>query len=431
VQVERAGPRRSRSCPFARADGRNTDRLDSGLVATTSSIPRPIYSTERLARSRFATAVVFVLLGLLVGVLAARMPAIKSHAQLSDGMLGLALLGMPIGSIASIQVTGRAIARWGSSPLTSLGIVVMAVAVVAPPFATGFPTLLMSLMLFGVGVGFTDTAMNAHAVTVEQGYRRPIMSSFHGFASLGQLVGAVGGAFTAHLGISPKVYFLAAGAATLVGGLIVRAWLLPGAADTHQPGEHENADHRAPWSRTLILLAAVAFLSLLAELAVGDWSAVYLRDNLGTAASVATYGYALFSLAMVCTRFFADRAIARLGSARVLGIGGLAAGIALSVGLVTDNVAGLVIAWGVVGIGMAGVVPIVFSTTGNLPGVPAGGALSKVVGVGYTGSLLGPPLIGLSAEATTLKTALFLIAAACLTIGIIGPMTARRAARST
>jgi len=400
-------------------------------VATTSSIPRPVYSADRLARSRVATAVTFVLLGLLVGVLAARMPAIKSHAGLSNGMLGLALLGMPIGSIVSIQVTGRSIARWGSSPLTSLGVVVMCVAVVAPPFATGFATLLMSLMLFGIGVGFTDTAMNAHAVTVEQGYRRPIMSSFHGFASLGQLVGAIGGGLTAHLGISPKLYFVTARVAALVVGLVVRAWLLPGAADTHNPDEHESGDHRAPWSRTLVLLAAVAFLSLLAELAVADWSAVYLRDNLSTAASVATYGYALFSLAMVCTRFFADRVIARLGPARVLGFGGLAAGLALVVGLVTNSVVGVVIAWGIVGIGMAGVVPIVFTTTGNLRGVPAGGALSKVVGVGYTGSLIGPPLIGLTAEATTLKTALFLIAAACLTIGIIGPMAARRAALPT
>ena len=352
------------------ANRRNPDGLDSGLVATTSSIPRPVYSAERLARSRVATAVIFVLLGLAVGVLAARMPAIKSHAGLSNGMLGLALLGMPIGSIASIQVTGRSIARWRSSPLTSLGVVVMCVALVAPPFATGFPTLLMSLMLFGIGVGFTDTAMNAHAVTVEQGYRRPIMSSFHGFASLGQLVGAVGGALTAHLGISPKIYFVTAGVAALVVGLVVRARLLPGVADTHNPHEHESGDHRAPWSRTLVLLAAVAFLSLLAELAVADWSAVYLRDNLAAAASVATYGYALFALAMVCTRFFADRVIARLGPARVLGYGGVAAGLALAVGLVTDNVVGVVIAWGVVGIGMAGVVPIVFTTTGNLRGVP-------------------------------------------------------------
>lgn len=268
-------------------------------------------------------------------------------------------------------------------------------------------------------------------MTVEQGYRRPIMSSFHGFASLGQLVGAIGGAVTAHLGISPKIYFVTAGVAALVVGLVVRSRLLPGAADTHHPDESESGDHRAPWSRTLVLLAAVAFLSLLAELAVADWSAVYLRDNLSTAASVATYGYALFSLAMVCTRFFADRVIAQLGPARVLGVGGVAAGLALVGGLVTNSVVAVVIAWGVVGIGMAGVVPIVFTTTGNLRGVPAGGALSKVVGVGYTGSLLGPPLIGLTAEATTLKTALFLIAAACLTIGVIGPPAARRAARQS
>lgn len=152
-----------------------------------------------------ATAVVFVLLGVLQGTLAARMPAIKDVAGLSNGMFGLALLGMPLGSIAAIQVTGRWIARWGSSSVTVAGVVVLSVATAAPAFATGFFTLLPALILFGIGLGLTDTAMNAHAVTVERGYGRPIMSAFHGYASLGALAGALGGVLSAQLGLSIKV----------------------------------------------------------------------------------------------------------------------------------------------------------------------------------------------------------------------------------
>lgn len=201
-------------------------------------------------------------------------------------------------------------------------------------------------------------------------------------------------------------------------------WLLPAAADAHSQEDREAGSHRAPWSRSLALLAGVAFLALLAELAVADWSAVYLRDNLGSTASVAAYGYACFSLTMVASRFLADRITARLGYLRMLRWGGLA-GTALAIGLLTNTVAGSVIGWGVVGIGMAAVVPIVFTMSGNLPGVPTGAALSKVAGVGYLGSMIGPPLIGVTAEATSLKAALFLVAVACLTIGVIGPQAAR------
>ncbi|MFL6048079.1 MAG: hypothetical protein ACJ72M_23575 [Propionibacteriaceae bacterium] len=127
----------------------------------------------------------------------------------------------------------------------------------------------------------------------------------------------------------------------------------------------------------LALHAGVAFLALLAELAVAEWGAVYLRDNLGSTASVAAYGYACFSLTVVASRFLADRITARLGYLRMLRWGGLAAGTALAIGLLTNTVAGSVIGWGVAGIGMAAVVPIVFTMSGNLPGVPTGAALSK------------------------------------------------------
>jgi MFS family permease len=387
------------------------------------------FSAARLARSRAATAVVFVILGLLQGTLAARMPAIKAHAHLSDGTLGFALLGLPVGSIAAIQVTGRSIARWGSSPVTLAGVVVLCCSVVAPPFATGLPALLVSLIVFGIGMGLTDTAMNAHAVTVARAYERPIMSSFHGFASLGALVGSAAGGIAAHLDVDPKVHFAIAGAVCLAAGFGLRTSLLPASVDAHSHDQRAAGDHRAPWSTALVLLAATAFLSMLAELAVGDWSAVYLRDSLGSPASIAAYGYAGFAFAMTCARFFGDGITARLGYSSVLRWGGLSAGIALVFGLLAGSVAGAMISWAIVGIGMAGIVPIVFTVAGNLRGVPHGGALSKVAGVGYTGSLVGPPLIGLVAGATSLKTALFVIAAACLAVGVIGPIAARRGAR--
>ena len=381
----------------------------------------------RLSQARIATAVVFGLLGFLQGTLAARMPGIKDHAQLSDGLLGLALLGMPVGSIAVIQATGRWIARWGSSQVMTAGLVVLCAGTALPGFATRLWTLLPAFIVFGVGMGLTDTAMNAHAVTVEQRYARPIMSSFHGFASLGALAGALGGAVTAHAGLGIDVYFPVAGAVGLAAGAAFRGRLLPASADAHTAADRDAGGHRAPWSRALVLLAAVAFLSLLAELAVGDWSAVYLRDDLGSHAGTAAYGYAFFSSTMLVTRFGTDRLTARVGYTRMLRWGGLIAGAGLALGLLTHSVAGAVLGWGFVGFGLAAVVPIAFTAAGNLAGIPTGGAVSKVAGVGYLGIMVGPPLIGLTAEATSLRAALFVIAAACLSVGIIGPFAARAA----
>jgi len=393
----------------------------------------------RLRRARLATATVFVLLGVVQGTLASRMPALKAHAALTDGLLGLALLGVPLGSILAVQVTGRWMARRGSAPVTVIGAVIMCVTAVAPAYATGFVLLAGALVLLGVGIGLTDTAMNAHAVLVEKGHARPIMASFHAFASLGNLVGAVLGAGAARLALAPQVHFPAVAAAALLVTVVVHRSLLPGSADAAVRGgdlapavdEHGTSlppPVRTPggaWSRTLVLLAVVALLAWMSEHAVADWSAVYLRDRLGASASLATYGYALFAAAMVLTRFLSDRVVARLGPRQVLRWGGLLAGVGLAVGLATGTVVGGVVGFGLVGIGMAGVVPVVFTAAGNQPGVSAGHAVSRVAGVAFTGSLVGPPLIGLVAGLLSLRAALLVVAVGAVLIGVLGPVALR------
>ncbi len=396
------------------------------MTSTLNQTINDVGSAQRLARARLGTAVVFVLLGIVQGTLASRMPALKFQAGLDDGLLGLALLGVPVGSLLAVQVTGRLITRWGSSPITTIGALLLSASVVAPAFAGGFVTLLLSLILVGVGMGFTDTAMNAHAVTVERAYARPIMSSFHGFASLGALLGALGGGGAARLDVGTQLHFPAMAAGGLAATLAVRLLLLPGSSDAHRPTSATSGSHRAPWSRILVMLSGIALLAWMAEHAIADWSAVYLRDHLGATSSVATYGFILFALSMVVTRFLADRVTARIGPRQVLRWGGLIAGVGLATGLLTDSVIGSTIGCGLVGIGMAGIVPIVFTAAGNLPGVASGAAVNKVAGVAYTGSLIGPPLIGLTADATTLKLALLLVAAAAILIGLVGPRALRR-----
>lgn len=384
------------------------------------------YSPQRLSRARCGTAVVFVLLGVMQGTLASRMPALKENAGLSDGLLGLALLGVPIGSIVAVQVTGRWIAHRGSSPVTNVSVVIMCLALVPGAFATDFVSLLAALILLGIGIGLTDTAMNAHAVLVERGYERPIMSSFHGFASVGALLGAVGGLLAAHANVGPQLQFSVVGAVAVAIGLFLRTTLLPGEADAHRFDEKKSRrSHRTPWTGTLVLLAGIALLAWMTEHAMADWSAVYFRDDLQASGGVATYGYAAFAALMVVTRFLADRVTARLGPRSVMRLGGMIAGVGLAAGLLSDSVVGSTIGFGLVGIGMAGIVPIVFTAAGNQPGTTAGSAVSKVAGVAFAGSLIGPPLIGLLAELTSLRTSLFTVALAALIIGVIGPRAVR------
>jgi fucose permease len=163
------------------------------------------------------------------------------------------------------------------------------------------------------------------------------------------------------------------------------------------------------------------------EWAIGNWSAVHLQDDLGASSSFAAYGYGAFTLMMVAARFLGDGVIRRLGPLMLLRAGGLLVAAALLIGLIARNPLVFVIACGAVGIGMAAVVPVIFTTAGSIPGAPSASAVGKVIGVGYTGSMVGPPVIGLFAGLTSLTTALYLIAASGAVIAIAGPVAVRSA----
>ena len=364
----------------------------------------------------------FVVLGVVIGTLAGRMPDLKAQADLTDGALGIALVGVPVGSLLAIQLTARVISAFGSGPVTRCGSVVMGLAVLLLPLAHGLVGLLGALLVLGAGVGLTDTAMNAQAVTVERGLGRRIMSSMHACASLGMLLGALGATLAVRLGWGIGVHVLVVAVVGVAAAAVAGLGLLPGAADAHSgPTGTADGKRRHPWTATLVLLSATALLAWLTEHAMADWSAVYLRDGLGSGPVVATVGYAAFTVAMVAMRLLGDAVTTHLGAARVLRLGGLVVGAGLGGGLLSDTVAGTIAGFGLVGIGMAVVVPITFTEAGNLPDVPPARAVSRLAGTAYTGSLLGPPLVGWVAEATSLRTALLLLAAGCVAIGIASP----------
>jgi fucose permease len=228
------------------------------------------------------------------------------------------------------------------------------------------------------------------------------MSGMHGRWSLGALAGAGVGALGVGLGVSLSVQMLVLGAAALP--LVGWAWQLP---DEHAGRPHHAA--RLPvrrWPRTVVLLAAIAFASMLCEGAAADWSAVYLRNSLGAAAVVASLGYAFFAAAMVSVRFGGDALIARRGTGRVVSTLCGIATVGFAAGLLSGNVVVALIGLATLGGGVATVVPTVFSAAGALPGIPPSSGIAAVSACGWAGFVCGPPLIGQLASATSLPVAL-------------------------
>lgn len=398
-------------------DVSGASRSDAGLSATP---------TRELRAARAAVAAIFFANGFVFGNWVPRIPAVQEELGLGEGRLGLALLGSAVGALLAMPATGWLVGRYGSRPVTTAAVLLCCLTLALPPLAVGVATLGLGLLVFGAGFGALDVSMNAQGVAVERRYGRPILSSFHAAFSFGGLAGAGVAGPVAGAGVAPLPHLLVVGALSAVGGVAASRALLPASADAGRAGldpaavepgatgggpavsAAPDAKRRvgARLPRRLLLLGAVAFACLLAEGAIADWSAVYMDANLGTGPGLAAAGFAAFSLTMAVGRLLGDRFAAAWGPVALVRRGGALVAAALGLALLADQPAAAVVGFAGVGVGLAAIVPVVFSAAGQTSGLAPGPAIAAVSTMGYTGFLVGPPAIGLLAEAASLPIAL-------------------------
>ena len=333
--------------------------------------------------------------------------------MMSDGQLGLVLLSMAAGSVVALPVAGWLVGRLGSRVMTAAAGIALCLALPLPVASPSVALLSLSLALLGACNGLLDVSMNAQAAEVEQRVGRPIMSSFHALFSLGGVAGALlaGGAMAVGIGDVAHVRgsaFVALSAAVVA---------LPGLTRPRAAADHAGPAVARP-SGTLLTLGSLALLGLLAEGAMADWSAVYLHDTLGSSPSVAAVGFAAFSLAMAAGRFIGDVLVRRLGPRQVLRGSSTVAAVGLAAALLLGHPAIGIVGCALVGLGIANIIPVLFSAAARVPGVPPGRALAAVATTGYLGFLAGPPLIGVVSEAAGLAAGLGLVSGACAFVAL-------------
>jgi MFS family permease len=376
-----------------------------------TATPLATVPTRHDRRARFAVAVFFALHGVAAGSWAGRIPWVKEARHLSPAGLGLALMGAAIGGLVSAPLAAWLIGRFGSRAMTRIGGLAMAVSLPLVAFSPTLPTIFASLVLSGAAGGVCDVAMNANGVVVQQHYGRSIMSGLHGVWSLGGLTGSALAGLAAREGLGAPPHLLIAGVTLAVASLAAGFWLTP--APRSEPGK------ALAWpGRGLLLLGAVVFCGLFAEAAAADWSAVYLRTAADAPQDVAAWGYSAFSLAMAGGRLAGDRLVERVGSAALVRAAALTGAGGLALGLLVPVTPVVIVAFAVLGLGVATVVPLTFSAAGRTPGYDPGTAVAAVATVGYGGWLLAPPVIGFVAQGTSLTFALALVTAMTALIAV-------------
>ncbi|MET7680940.1 MFS transporter [Streptomyces sp. NPDC005423] len=362
---------------------------------------------REVRRARYAVAAVFAVHGAVTGSFATRVPWIQDHAHVGTGQLGLALAFTAFGASCSMPLAGRITHRFGSRAALRGLIALWTLSLVLPSLAPNLGTLCLAMFAYGASAGTADVAMNALGVEIERRLGKSIISGLHGMWSAGALTGSAAGTLAAHLGADARLHHVLAAAVLTLFGVGACRWVLD-----LQPAEEEEPPPRfALPPRSALLIGAVGFCAVFAEGASLDWSAVFLRDRLGTSAGLAAASTTGFMLTMAVARLVGDAVVNRFGSVGTVRAGG---GLAVCGGLlivVANSPALAMGGFALLGLGIAVVVPLCFAAAGHSGPNPSQ-AIAGVATITYTSGLIAPSLIGGVAQATSLVVSFCLVTVA-------------------
>lgn len=375
---------------------------------------------SELAKVRAACAYFFICPGLAYGLFTSRLPALKEQTGANAEQIGLLLLCLGGSSLVALFSSGWLIARWGSRLILRFSSLVLLLGIVLCGLTSSPFTLGVTCVLSGLGLGLVDVSMNTQGIQVERYYTTSCMSFMHASYSLGGVIGSITGAMFAGMGVGP--FFNA----VCVLGLYVcfRPLSVPNLLNdvpvVRRANDKKEISHRV-FPIFVVLCGIFSMLAYAAEGSVAEWGSLLLFTVKDASESTAALVFAAFSTPTVLGRLFGDRLRIYFGDFMLTFFGALLSTLGMALVLFSATPGTCLAGYAFMGMGLAPIVPIMFSRAGSYPGVSAAKASTVVSGLSYSGLLFFPPMLGFLAQHYGLENALMsvLIVCAVLTMGMI------------
>lgn len=392
----------------------------------TADALRPVSWRHAWPRERLAVSAAFLANGFVLGNWTPQIPLLQQRLGFSEAQLGLMILAFGLGAVLAMPLLGAATARFGSRQTSLVMHAVLALSLPILVLAPNVATAGFAILLFGAAMGGMDVAMNANAVSVERQRPRAIMSSCHGFWSVGGFIGAATGGFLI-VSLGSVGHFVLV-AAILLAALwpIGRSMLedRDAAETTARATDGKGAPGATSGARLAVIgIGVCALFGMVPEGATIDWSAIYLRSELGADVAMSGFAFAAFSAVMALFRFLGDGIRDRLGAVRTLRLSALAGIGALTIVGLAPNLTVAILGFALLGIGLSNIAPIAFSAAGNVPGLKPGVGISMATTIGYSGILIAPSAIGYLAEHFGFQAVFLGLSACLLVILALSPLT--------
>lgn len=358
----------------------------------------------------------FFLPGAVLATWVSRTPDIRDLLEASHAQMGLLLMGMSVGSMVGILISGALAIRFGARRVIAAASTITALSLPVIAAGAGLGSGLLfsfGLAMSGFAMGAGEVAMNVEGAKVEELGGKPFLPKMHGFFSLGSTITALLGIAFTHHEVPVPVHL---GVVALLGLIVPFAVRhIPAGMDSvaPKPTSGTGTKERLFTDVRLLLLGAIVLALALGEGAANDWLPLVMVDGHGFNAALGSFAYAIFAGCMTIGRMAGGPLVSLLGPKYVLLISAMSSSLGLGLVIFSDNrvvVMLAIIAWG---LGSALGFPVAVSTAGAT-GSDSARRVSLVATIGYIATLAGPPALGLLAELNGLRQALILVFGLCI-----------------
>ncbi|GJF09284.1 MFS transporter [Mycolicibacterium cyprinidarum] len=389
--------------------------------------PDPLVGDESSnRRARIAVAALFLTNGALFANLLPRYPEIKADLALSNAVYGIAVASFSGGALLAGLSAGVLIRHFQSSRVAVATTVALAASLVVAGLATSAIFLAAALFVAGACDAVTDVAQNVNALRLQRNYRRSIINSLHAVWAVGAILGGLMGAAAIALHIPRQLHLSIAGVMFCAVVAVAYPHLLHGPDHDDHPRVHDAGGRgvSATIYLSLLALVGIAIAGATVEDSGSSWATLYLRDSLAAPGPVAAMGYVALVGFMFVGRLAGDRMVDRFGERAVLRAGGLIVAVGMGTALVFPTVPGTIAGFAAAGLGVATAVPAAMRAADELPGLRAGAGLTAVTWLMRVGFLGAPLIVGVIADATSLRVGLLIVPVAGITLmalaGVLG-----------
>ncbi len=348
---------------------------------------------------RIAVSALFFINGFLHANWASRLPEFQNLLDINNSQLGSLLFALAVGALTAMPFTGWVSNSLGSATVTRLAGLLLCVAVAVLALSDNLIIEGLIFFFIGIGNGSMDVAMNEQAVLVERSYKKPIMSSFHAYWSIGMALGAGSGALFSKFDITLVNHLWTVVLISLVVVVLATGKLI---VTVKEHSGHGISGFMLP-TRAIVPLGLIAFCGMLGEGSIIDWSAIYMNKVVGESEAMGAIAFGSFSAAMMIGRIAGDYFTHQLGKINLLIFDAILSVIGLSIVILFVSPFTTLLGFFLAGLGLSTVVPIIYTTAGNSPGVTPSVGIAMASTIGYSGFFVGPPTIGYLADAYGLR----------------------------